>query len=229
MGSPAAILAQTALFSGLAPAVIEELAAHTERRQAPAGTAIFAEGDTATGFYMVSAGRVRVYKASADGKEQTLHIFGPGQALGEAAVFSGGIFPAHAEALEASTLLYLPRDAFLDFICSHPEAALDMLGLMSRRLMRFATMIENLSLKEAPARLAAYLLHLAQKQQSDQVELDTNKSQLAAILGTTPETLSRVLTRLTREGAIAQVEGRRITLADKGMLQAVSEGERRLS
>jgi CRP/FNR family transcriptional regulator len=223
------ILAKTPLFGGLAPLALENLAAHAERRQVAPGTAVFAEGDVATGFYVVATGRVRVYKASPDGKEQTLHIFGPGQAVGEAAVFIGGAFPAHAEALEPSILVYLPREAFLAFIRSHPEAALDMLGLMSRRLMRFTTMIENLSLKEAPARLAAYLLHLSQKQASDQVVLDTSKSQLAGILGTTPETLSRTLTRLSREGAIAQVEGRRIAITDRGLLQAVSEGERRLS
>ncbi len=228
MESAAETLAKTPLFAGLAAPVVNDLAAKAEQRRVEPGGIIFSEGDPATGFFVVAEGRVRVYKAAPDGREQTLHIFDAGQAVGEAAVFSGGAFPAHAVAIEASTLVHLPRESFLAVIRAHPEVAMDLLGLMARRLMRFASMIETLSLKEAPARLAAYLLYLSQKQaNTDNVELDISKNQLAGILGTTPETLSRTLSRLTREGAIVQRDGRRITIQDRPLLVAVSEGERR--
>ena len=230
MESIGAALAASALFEGLSEEALAELAAAAEEKRLDAGASVFLQGDAAQGFYIVAEGRVRVYKSAPDGKEQTLHLFGPGHAIGEAAVFSGGVFPANAVALEASALAYLPRDRFIAFVRRHPESALELLGLMSRRLMRFAALIEDLSLKEVPGRLAAYLLQLAQQQgTAGEVALGVSKAQLAGLLGTTPESLSRALAKLTREGLIEQTGSRRIVLRDPGQLAAISEGARRLT
>jgi len=83
---------------------------------------------------------------------------------------------------------------------------------MALRLRRFADQIENLSLKEVPSRLASYLLYLSEEQKNRaQVHLDISKGQLASLLGTTPETLSRIFAKMTEEGLI-KVRGRVITL-----------------
>jgi CRP/FNR family transcriptional regulator len=96
--------------------------------------------------------------------------------------------------------------------------------------MGFARLIEDLSLKEAPARLAAYLLLLREQSGGgDEVELPMSKSQLSNLLGTTPETLSRMLGKLTQEGALAQVDSRRLRLLDPAFLKRIDAGEERLS
>ena len=90
-----------------------------------------------------------------------------------------------------------------------------MLAVLSRRLRQFATQIENLSLKEGPARLAGYLLYTAEEQgSSDSVSLPVSKGQLASLLGTIPETLSRIFARMSEDGLI-RVEGRSITIIDR--------------
>jgi CRP/FNR family transcriptional regulator len=90
-----------------------------------------------------------------------------------------------------------------------------MLAVLSRRLRQFATQIENLSLKEVPARLAGYLLYIAEEQNnSDVVRLPVSKGQLASLLGTIPETLSRIFARMSDEGLI-RVDGRSITIVDR--------------
>lgn len=96
--------------------------------------------------------------------------------------------------------------------------ALNMLAILAMRLRRFATQIEHLSLKEVPGRLAMYLLYMAKEQKNmNQVVLDIPKGQLASLLGTSPETLSRIFQKMSEEGLI-RVDGRRIQLLDTDAL-----------
>ena len=193
------------------------------------GQLIFSEGDAAAGFYVVIAGRVKIFKLSIEGKEQILHIFGPGAPIGEVAVFEGKRFPANAESLEDSRLFFFPRGAFLKLIQESPSIALHMLAVLSGRLRRFAALIDDLSLKEVPARLAAYLLYLSETQKSaDNLSLDISKGQLSSLLGTIPETLSRILTKMSNTGLIRSEGLRGIQILDRQSLEDLAGGETRL-
>ncbi len=102
---------------------------------------------------------------------------------------------------------------------ANPSLALNMLAVLSFRLRKFASQIENLSLKEVPARLASYLLYLSEEQgRDDMVELDISKGQLASLLGTIPETLSRIFSKMNDEGLI-EVNGKKISLIDRDGLR----------
>lgn len=187
------------------------------------GEMIFSDGDPGDGFYVVMEGRVKIFKLSPDGKEQILHIFGPGEPFGEVPVFSGKSFPANAEAIAPSRLLFFPRTDFIDLISKHPSIALNMLAVLSRRLRQFTMQIESLSLKEVPGRLAAYLMYLTEEQHaSDAVTLTISKGQLASLLGTIPETLSRIFLKMTNDDLI-RVDGRIIHLLDRGRIQELAE------
>jgi CRP/FNR family transcriptional regulator len=208
------IIAESVLFSGLSEEQLDKVSDIAVAKVFKRGASIFFEGDEADGFYMVVEGRVKIYKVSFEGKEQILHIFGPGEPFGEVPVFHGQPFPANALALVKSGLLFFPRREFVELVTGNPSLALNMLAMLSLRLRRFATQIENLSLKEVPGRLASHLLYLSDEQgSSTQVVLDIPKGQLASLLGTIPETLSRIFARMTDEGLI-RVEGRTIYLDD---------------
>ena len=141
------------------------------------------KGMRGTVFTSSSAGKIKVFKLSPDGKEQILHVFGPGEPFGEASVFAGHHFPAHAEALEQSRVFFFPRAAFVELIKEDPSLALNMLAMLSRRLRTFATLVEDLSLKEVPGRLAAYLLYVSeQRAKTNDLKLDIAKNQLASLL-----------------------------------------------
>ena len=184
------IISATPFFSGLPQSQLKELKKIAVDRSFNKGEVIFFEGDDGNGFYVVVSGLVKVFKISSEGKEHILHIFGPGEPFGEVAVFSGSQFPANAEALARSHLLFFPRTSFVDLIASSPSLALNMLAVLSRRLREFTVQIEHLSLKEIPGRLAAYLIYLADEQGGDDaVSLTISKGQLASLLGTIPETL----------------------------------------
>lgn len=208
------IIGKSLLFKGLPDAEQERVAEISLVKNFKRGESIFFEGDEATGFYMVAEGKVKIFKMSMDGREQILHIFGPGEPFGEVPVFHGQPFPANAVAMVQSSLLFFPRREFVDLVTSTPSLALSMLAMLSLRLRRFASQIESLSLKEVPGRLAAHLVYLAEEQgRTDQVVLDIPKGQLASLLGTSPETLSRIFARMSDEGLI-RMNGKKIELLD---------------
>jgi CRP/FNR family transcriptional regulator, dissimilatory nitrate respiration regulator len=207
-------IGSSALFNGLPPEQIDRIVRIVVKKHFNRGETIFFEGDNGTGFYMVDNGKVKIYKMSFSGKEQILHIFGPGEPFGEVPVFHGKPFPATAEALMKSSLFFFPREKFIQLIHETPSIALNMLAVLSLRLRRFTSQIESLSLKEVPARLAGYLMYLSEEQENtDVIELEISKGQLASLLGTIPETLSRIFAKMSEEGLIA-VDGRTIRILD---------------
>lgn len=222
-------LARVPLFQGLEGRFLAELATLARPRKYAAGTTIFSQGEPGDGFHILTRGRVKVFRLSAEGKEQILHIWGPGEPFGEVPVFAGGPFPAHALALEDCRTLFLPRAGLLALIRRQPDLALGMLAVLSHRLKQFAAQVEALTLKEVPGRLAAFLLLQADEQGNPgTVELDLAKGQLANLLGATPETFSRVLARMTKDGLIEAKGARSFTIPDRAALVDLAEGRRRL-
>jgi len=208
------IISTLPLFNGLPADQLEAIKQIAIEKQIRKGEIVVSEGDDGKGFFVIAEGRIKVFKVSAEGKEQILHIFGPGQPFGEVPVFAGQRFPANAQAIENAKVLFFPRAAIVDLITANPSLALNMLSEMSRKLRLFAVQIENLSLKEMPARLATYLIHLSDEQgQEETLTLKISKGQLASILGTIPETLSRIFAKLSANNLI-RVEGKSYVMRD---------------
>ncbi|MEN8246011.1 MAG: Crp/Fnr family transcriptional regulator [Thermodesulfobacteriota bacterium] len=217
------IISQTPLFRNLPEDDLKRIKHIAKDKFYNKGQTVFSEGDDGNGFFVVAAGKVKIYKVSLEGKEQILHIYGPGNPFGEVPVFSGEQFPANAQTLLKSHLLFFPRTAFTELIANNPSLCLNMLAVLSMRLRQFTLQVENLSLKEVPGRLASYLLYLAQEQASDvTVSLPISKGQLASLLGTIPETLSRILSKMGNSGLI-EVSGGQIMLLDPVGLEELAE------
>lgn len=215
-------LGDTQIFYGLPGEQLAAIAQLARSQTYRKGETIFAQGDQSTGFYLVQSGRIKVFKLSASGREQILHIFGTGDHLAEVPALDGQCFPASASALEPTELLFFPRQSFLALLEQHPSLAINMLKSFAHHLRRFSHLVDNLSLREVPGRLAAYLLNLSdQAAQTDQVELDLSKGQLAALLGTIPETLSRVFYKLSQEELIA-LDGAKILLLNREELRKLA-------
>ena len=214
------LLRKNPLFSNLNDDDMISLQEICRDRDVPKGELLFSEGDLAEGFFIVASGRVKVYKLSPEGKERILHIVHPGGAFAEAAIFGDGLYPAYAEPIAASRLLFFPKKTFLDLLHTRSQMAINMIGGLSRFLRQFASQIEELTFKDVPARLAGYLLALAGD--DDTVELPVSKSQLASNLGTVSETLSRTLRKLSEENCI-EVSGKTIRILDPDLLADLAE------
>jgi CRP/FNR family transcriptional regulator, dissimilatory nitrate respiration regulator len=211
------------LFSGLADDDLAKISAIASRRDFKKEEMIFHEGDKASGFYMVEKGKVKIFKLSFEGKEQILHIYDSGNAFGEVPVFAGKKFPASAMSLEESTIIYFPRDKFVHLITIAPELGMNFLADLARRLREFTVQIENLTLKEVPARLSAYFITLSQEQNNqEKITLPISRIQLSNLIGTTPETVSRILKKMM-EASFIEVQGKTILIKDIKGIHSLSD------
>lgn len=219
---PAADIIQTCrLFARLKPAARTALAGMAVERTCAAGETIFRQGDDCPGVFVVGAGLVRVYKLSPSGKEQVLHLAGPGATFAEAAVIGGFSCPAFAQAVEPTTVALLPAAAFTRFLASDHQGCIDLLAGLAGWLHHVVDLLEDLTLRDAAGRLGRHLL--ANAGADGAVNLPSMRKHLASHLNLTPETLSRTLRRLTEDGCIAS-DRDRITVLDHERLSAVAEG-----
>jgi CRP/FNR family transcriptional regulator len=212
-----------AIFSALDDQAVEQVLSrcHTIRRQA--GTMLFASGEPAERFFLILAGKVKLYQLSPRGDQQILHLYGPGMTFAEAAVLSGTAYPAFAEVVEEAELLAVGRTEIRRAVEANPDLALGMLAGMSAKLREFNRLIEDLSLKSVPGRLAGLLLRLADQAGADRFDLPQTKRELAGQIGTVPETLSRTLAKLKSAGLIA-VRGRNMEIRDRQGLSDLAQG-----
>ncbi len=220
----AAALKQTDIFSALEESALDAFADKCAVIHRKAGDRIFGPSEEADRFFVVLSGQVKIYKLSAKGDEQILHAYGAGETFGGAAVFAGINYPAFADATADTTLLQISRRVLHDEIASNADLAIGMLAGLSSKLREFAQLIEQLSLREVPARLGAVLLAEAQKAGADSFTLSQSKRQLAAQIGTAPETLSRALKKMSKSGLIS-VDGAKITIRNIRALQDLAAGE----
>lgn len=222
-----AVLRKTPLFTSLSEDELQALRRRVATKQYDRGEILFGEGDACRGLYIVSSGKIRIFKLSASGREQTLAIEGAGSSFAELPVFDGGNYPASATASEGAEVLFISRKYFQDFCREHPEVGLKVIAVVGSRLRRLVGIIEDLSFTTVRQRLIALIVRLAKTstaRSSEGVHVELTKSQqdLAAELGTVRELISRNLGRLQAEGYV-DVNGRSIVVKDLAALKREQE------
>lgn len=198
-------LREAPLFSRLGERELGLLAGLARIVALPAGACLFSQGEPVTAFYLVTAGMVKVCRELRDGRSASVRHVGPGETLAEAALFLDA-YPASAAALVDSRLCRFDRGETLALLRREPDVALGLLAAQADLLAMLSRRVEDLMLP-VTARLARYLLDLVRAQLGEaalssagprMVRLPVSKRELAAHLGTVPETLSRTLERLRR-------------------------------
>ncbi len=222
MPDPRSILARTPLFEELEPDDLSALAALARYRELARGESLFLQGDPVEALFVVARGLIKVYRPDPKGGRQVvLHLEGPYQLVAAVAVFlDRPRYPASAEALEDSTLLAIPRETFYRLVDSRPPLARAMIRFLARRQSQLVHLLERLVFHEVASRLAEYLL-ARQEAEGGGFLLPTNP-ELAAILGTVPEPVSRKLGQFFRQGLIEMKE-RRVWVRDEAALRALME------
>lgn len=219
-----------AFFGGLTPEERDLLIDLGQVRTVASGTVLFQHGDSYRGFYLLLEGVLHIYRLSPEGRMLVLHVIRPDESFAEVPLFEGQAdptYPATAETLADSTLLFFPAEPFLSFIDDHPRSALHMLGQMARRLRGTIRQLDAVSLHDVQERLARHLAEQvptapAEPSMPPTIELDVPKSVLAAELGTVPETLSRAFRALEEQDLIRRGDSR-ITLTDVGGLRRLAQ------
>ncbi|WP_457681012.1 Crp/Fnr family transcriptional regulator [Thermovibrio sp.] len=210
-------LKEVSLFSKLSEKQLKELSGISFTKRYFKGEIIFSPEQKGEFFFVLKRGKVKIFKSSK-GKEQVIRVFERPAVFGEAASFTGGNFPAWAEALTDCEVLLIPRKGFLELLKEDPEIGMRLLSVMAQRLIYLTEVIERLSLKNALSKLSSYLLKRAQSL-GGEFEFSTNLA--ATELGLTKETVSRMLAKLKEVGAIEK-ERNRIKVKNLSILKELS-------
>ena len=184
---------------------------------------VLVEGEPADNLYFVASGAVKVFKTSAEGKEQILNIVRPGESFNDIPIFDGGPNPAGAEAM-GPVVLYSIRRSDLDFILrNYPQVALNVTKVLAGQARNLGLLVEDLSFRHVIGRVAKILIEHAGDSTGPRPRL--TQQEIAAMAGTVREVVGRSLKALEEEGAI-RLEHHRIVVADmdtlKGMVAAYS-------
>ncbi len=212
-------------FAALDGWIVREIARCTRRETYQSGEMIFMEGDPCAGLFLIQTGLVKIYKLSAEGREQTLHALGPGQSFNEVAVLDGGPNPANTTAVDATVVLRLPREDIRELAYRHPALAWAMLEHIARRARFLVSVVEDLGLRSVKARLAKLLLEEAQRSaDAGSVERSQllTQHEMASRLGTVREMIGRALRSLVQDGAI-RIDRHRIEVIDRAELEAQAQ------
>ncbi len=228
MNTSIRLLKRFPLFAGLNEKELKEIIAIASLKQVEKGEILFSDCEEANGFYAVLSGKVKLYKVSSEGKEQIVHVISSLDAFGEASLFLKGSHPFYAETLNDCQLVFFPKREFLRVIKKNSRLSANMTVTLSHYVKRFASLIEDLSLKEVPSRIARYLLDLSLKQSKEakspeDIEFDLSRSQLASRLGTIRETLSKNLAKMKANGII-DVKRNRILILNREALEKLASG-----
>jgi len=183
---------------------------------------LFEAGQEAKHFYLVRSGRMKLYLSSADGVEKVIHLVGPGETFAEAIMFMDSpIYPIHASALSESEVLAFPNKVFREILRESVDTCFRLMADMSAWLKKQLSEIDALTLQNATLRFSNYLLHQVplNSNGSATITLEAAKHVIASRLSIQPESLSRILRNLQREGLIT-TQGNEIVIHDVEALRA---------
>jgi CRP-like cAMP-binding protein len=209
-------LRRVPIFNGLEDGTLASLATALHRRTYPAGAIVFHQGDPGHALYLIASGKARVFMTSERGKEMTVDILSRGEVFGEMALLSDYPRSASVMTLTTTQVLTLHRDDFHRFLRAFPEIAINILAILTERLRATTAYAADLVFNDLHGRLAQMLLVLADRHgvpraEGIEIDLPLTQVQLAALLGTTRESVSRTMAAYRDYGFVA-VRGSRITV-----------------
>ena len=212
----------TPLFRDLERSVLAQIVPHTVWQECATGEHLFTKGDPSKHFFLVKTGAIKLFLLSEEGEEHIMKIVSREQLFAESAMFMGGSYPVSAMALEPTRLIAFDAQFFISLLHNNPSLCLSLLATMSRNTHALVAEIDRLTLQSSTRRVAQYLLaQLAHKSAGTRiVPLPVSKQTIASLLDIRPETLSRILARLTAEGLIT-VHTDSITILQPGLLDQV--------
>ena len=207
-------------FSGLGPAELEAIGRLVFEKTADRAEIVLLEGESAENLYFVASGVVKVFKTSAEGKEQILSIVRPGESFNDVAIFDGGPNPASARAMGPVILCGVKKNDMEAILRDHPQLALNVIKVLARRVRHLVSLVEDLSFKHVISRVARILLEHIGGEMSRGPRL--TQQEMAAMAGTAREVVGRSLKALEEEGAI-KLDRHRIVITDKEALRRTME------
>ncbi len=207
-------------FAGLSTAEIQSIKQLVFEGKAERGEIILHEGDPAEALFFVVSGAVKVFKTSAEGKEQILSIVRPGESFNDVPVFDDGPNPTSAQAMGPVVLYELRKSELRALLQNHPQIAINTIKVLAEQVRRLVSLVEDLSFRHVIGRVARILLEHAGDGASPGPRL--TQQEMAAMAGSAREVVGRSLKALEDEGII-RLDRHRIVITNKEALREMVE------
>ncbi len=219
--SVATTLKSVPLFAHLAEHELRRVAELARRRKYPKGSVILFEDDPGDALYVVVAGQVKVVLIGEDGREVILATLADGDFFGEMSLIDDEPRSAHVIAMESSDLLVLRRDDFQRCLDETPRIAIGLLRALTRRLRLADSKIGGLVLLDVTGRVARLLLEMADENDGVVIHKKVTHHQIAQMIGSSRETVSRTMRTLAEENLIEMV-GKTIKVRNREAMEAAA-------
>ncbi len=206
-------------FTGLSDSEIESVGKYIFEKKADRGEILSFEGEPSDVLYFVVAGAFKVFKTSADGKEQIFRIIRPGESFNDVSVLSGMPNLISAAAMGAVVLNAIKKNDLEIVLREHPQIALNVIQVLSRRVQELVSLVEDFSFRHVTGRVAKMLLEYAGDGAGERPRL--TQQEMAAMIGTAREMVGRSLKNLETEGAI-RLERNRVIITDQKALREMA-------
>ena len=204
------LLKESELFGGLSDAAAKRIAAMGSIVRVPQNKMIILEGEKGSSFYVLAEGSVRLFKSAPDGREVTVKLVAPGEIFAEVILFEKDHYPVSATALVDSILFSMNRTSF-NSLLENAEFRVEFISVLMKKQRYLAGRILYLTAYDVEERFFRFLAEHYGKNRTYDIVI--SKKDLASAIGTIPETLSRLIQRLTGRGII-RWEGNRLELAE---------------
>ena len=215
------------LFASLSLPDIHALASMSYEKNSNKNQFLFQEGDDPECFFFVKHGHIMLTKQAPNGKNLIINVLTSGDFCGEVGVFNNIPYIASAQALEDTSVYFIRRENLLPFIQDHPNMILELIGMSVKKLIEAFSMIYGLGNKSLKQRVAFTLLKLSENIGEIGISFITiripiTRQHLAEMVGSTPESVSRIMANLKREGIIKSVR-RKIAILNEEALRQIAE------
>ncbi|WP_319471828.1 Crp/Fnr family transcriptional regulator [uncultured Pseudodesulfovibrio sp.] len=213
-------LRQISLFTDLDDDAVRALADRAHMKTFAAGERIISQSDNIQAFFIVQSGRVKIFRSTPEGREQILYLVEKGQPFCFCTAFADRPYPVNVTALEKSLVAKIPAPDMEDLARREPLLLLKIMQTLAGRLLDAMNLVESLALHGTRERVASFLLHAEScfsPKPGDSFTLPVSHRELAKIVGTSPETLSRIIQKFNREQTIS-ASGKTIQILDRNGL-----------
>jgi len=219
-------LQKSEVFSSLKPDELRSISNYFEEITLKNNDTVFNEGDPSDKFYLVAEGSIKIIKHTVMGKDIILEMMSPGDIFGGVAVLDKKPFPASAQAMESTTVIWISRKNLLKIMEDCPTLKLDLVKYFSNKLRDAHEMLKNIATERVERRIASLLMKLSEKVGVEageyrKIEFPLTRQEISEMVGTTVETCIRTMSKFQKQGLIKSEDGR--IMINSGQLQKYIE------
>lgn len=203
------LLQKFPIFKGLSDYEMDPIVDIANQQMFPRGSHVFMQGDTITNVYFIHKGKVKIYKTDLQGKEQIVNVLQPGDMFPHQGFFRQDNYPAHAETSKDTLLTSIQIDSFEKFLITHPEICIKLFRILGDIIVDLQNRLQEKILHSTYEQIIMLLLRLSNSHGIEenngliQISAKFTNRELANMIGSSRETVSRTLTKLKSEELIS--------------------------